>query len=143
LASRSVNKATLIGSLGKDAEIVFTPSGIAKTTFSVATSYRFKKGEEWTEETTWHNIVLWRSENLTNYLQKGTKVYVEGRIANRKYEKDGQTRYISEIVAEQVILLDGKQSDEAPASRPRGGSAGAGPQKISESLGIDESDVPF
>jgi single-strand DNA-binding protein len=146
MASRSINKAILLGSIGKDAETKFTPSGVAKTTFSLATSRRWKDNAsgEWKEETDWHNVTLWKSENLANYLQKGTRVYVEGRISNRSYEdKDGNKKYFTEIVADDVILLGGKQSDEAPVSRPRGGSAGAGPQKISENLGIDDSDVPF
>lgn len=111
MASRSINKAILIGNLGKDAETKFAPSGTAKTTFSIATSRRWKDQAtgDWKEETDWHNIVLWRSENLANYLLKGTQVYVEGRISNRSYDdKDGNKRYISEIVADNVVLLGGR-----------------------------------
>jgi single-strand DNA-binding protein len=117
MASRSVNKVILLGNLGRDAETRFTPSGIAKTTFSVATSRRWKDQQtgDWKEETDWHNIVLWRSENLAQYLTKGKTVYVEGRLQTRNYEdKDGQKKYITEVVADEVILA-GSRGDSAPS----------------------------
>src|SRR6202020_128704 len=79
MASRSVNKVILIGHLGKDAETKFTPSGVSRSNFTLATNRRWKDQQsgEWKEITDWHNVVLWRSENLTNYLQKGKQVYVE------------------------------------------------------------------
>jgi len=85
MASRSVNKVILLGNLGKDSETKFTPGGAAKTTFTVATSRRWKDQQsgEWKDETDWHNIILWKSENLANYLLKGKQVYLEGRIQNR------------------------------------------------------------
>src|ERR1051325_9646633 len=116
MASRSVNKVILVGNLGKDAETKFTPGGIAVTKFSIATSRRWKDQQsgEWKEETDWHNIVLWRSENLSNYLQKGKQVYVEGRLQSRSYEdKEGQKKYITEVVADELILLGGR--GETPA----------------------------
>ena len=81
MSSRSVNKCILIGHLGRDAETKFTPSGAAATRFSVATSRRWKdkQSEEWKEETNWTNVVVWQSEKLAEYLQKGKQVYVEGR----------------------------------------------------------------
>ena len=102
MASRSVNKVILLGNLGKDSETKFTPGGAAKTTFTVATSRRWKDQQsgEWKDETDWHNIILWKSENLANYLLKGKQVYVEGRIQTRSWEdKDGQKRYTTEVVA--------------------------------------------
>ena len=110
MASRSVNKAILLGNLGKDAETKFTPSGTARTSFTVATSRRWKDQQtgDWKEETDWHNVVLWRSENLANYLLKGKQVYVEGRISNRSYEQDGVKKFFTEIVADEVILLGGR-----------------------------------
>jgi single-strand DNA-binding protein len=123
MASRSVNKVILLGNLGRDAETKFTPSGIAKTTFSVATGRRWKDQQtgEWKEETDWHNIVLWRSENLANYLTKGTKVYVEGRLSTRSYDdKDGNKRYITEVVAEDVILAGSRGGGEAQVAEPSG-----------------------
>lgn len=124
MASRSVNKVILLGNLGRDAETKFTPSGIAKTTFSVATSWRAKDPQtgEWKEHTDWHNVVLWRSENLANYLTKGTKVYVEGRLQTRSWDdKDGNKRYMTEVVADDVILAGGR--GDAPSG---GGEMGAG-----------------
>src|SRR6476469_8622430 len=114
MAARSVNKVILVGHLGKDAETKFTPSGVAKTTFSVATSRRWKDNQtgEWKEETDWANIVIWRSENVANYLTKGKQVYVEGRLSTRSYEdKDGQKKWITEVVADEVILLGGRGGD--------------------------------
>src|SRR5262245_4339660 len=111
MASRSVNKVILLGHLGKDAETKFTPSGISKSTFSIATNRRWKDQQsgEWKEETDWHNIVLWRSENLANFLLKGKQVYLEGRLQSRSYEdKDGQKKYITEVVADELILLGGR-----------------------------------
>ena len=93
MASRSVNKVILIGHLGKDAETRFTPAGIAVTSFSVATNRRWKDQQtgEWKEETDWAKVVLWRQENLANYLTKGKQVYVEGRLQTRSYDdKEGK-----------------------------------------------------
>src|ERR1700757_4423430 len=110
MASRSVNKVILIGHLGKDAETKFTPAGAAVTKFSVATNRRWKDQQtgEWKEETGWANFVLWRSENLANYLTKGKQVYVEGRLQTRSYEdKDGKKVYATDVVAGGGVLLSG------------------------------------
>src|SRR5688572_4518182 len=138
MASRSVNKVILVGHLGKDAETKFTPSGIAKTNFSVATSRRWKDQQtgEWKEETDWHNIVLWRSENVANYLTKGKQVYVEGRLTTRSYDdKDGNKKWITEVVAEDVLLLGGRgdsagggEDHGQPVSMPRSAQPAAQPQ---------------
>jgi single-strand DNA-binding protein len=131
MASRSVNKVLLIGNLGKDAETKFSPSGTAKTTFSIATSRRWKDQAtgDWKEETDWHNIVLWRSENLANYLLKGTQIYCEGRLSTRSYDdKDGNKKWITEVVADNVILLGGRgaQSGGAEGSGVSRGGTGGG-----------------
>ena len=125
MASRSVNKVILVGNLGKDAETRFTPQGAARTTFSVATSRRWKDQQtgEWKEETDWHNIVLWRSENVANYLTKGKKVYLEGRLQTRSYDdKDGNKKYSTEVVADDLILLGGRDGEAGG----EGGGAGYG-----------------
>jgi len=158
---RSVNKVIVLGHLGKDAETKFTPSGVAVTKLSVATSRRWKDSQsnEWKEETDWHNVVLWRSENLANYLTKGKQVYVEGRLQTRSYEdRDGAKRYVTEIVADEVILLGGQQgsgSQDQPASgkgknnglvsQPRGRAAAASapPAGDSSSQEITDDDIPF
>ena len=111
MASRSVNKVILLGHLGKDAETKFTPSGVSRSNFTVATNRRWKDQQsgEWKEETDWHNCVLWRSENLSNYLLKGKQVYLEGRLQTRSYEdKDGQKKYFTEVVVDELILLGGR-----------------------------------
>lgn len=164
---RSVNKAILVGNLGRDAETRFTPSGVARTTFSIATSRRWKDQQtgEWKEETDWHNVVLWRSENLATYLTKGKQVYVEGRMQTRTYDdKDGNKRYMTEVVAEDVMLLGGRGeggpgggvpepgghdsvvSMPRTAQRPRPAS---GPPSSGDAggdfgdQGISDDDVPF
>jgi single-strand DNA-binding protein len=157
---RSVNKVIVLGHLGKDADTKFTQSGVAVTKFSVATSRRWKdsQSDEWKEESDWHNIVLWRSENLANYLAKGKQVYVEGRLQTRSYEdRDGAKRYVTEIVADAVILLGGQQggSQDQPASgkgnnnglvsKPRGRAAAVIAPSAGDSSGpgITDDDIPF
>ena len=88
MASRSVNKVILIGNLTKSAETKYTPSGVAVTKFAIATNRRWKDKDssEWKEEVNYTNVVLWQSEKLAEYLQKGKKIYVEGRLQTRSYE---------------------------------------------------------
>lgn len=159
MASRSVNKVILIGHLGRDAETKFTPGGAAVTRFSIATNRRWKDQQsgEWKEETDWSNVVLWRSENLSQYLQKGKQVYVEGRLQTRSYEdKDGKKVWSTEVVAEDVILLGGSggaaggssrdEFSQAPVSAPRGAaSKQSHPPAHSDDYGqgITDDDVPF
>ncbi len=154
MASRSVNKVILIGNLGRDAETRFTANGTARTTFPVATSRRWKDQQtgEWREETDWHNVVLWRQENVAGYLTKGRQVYVEGRLQTRSYEdkKDGKKIYVTEIVADDVILLGGRGAEAATAddfAQPAPSRAAQSPQTPSEEpppeFGITDDDVPF
>ena len=157
MASRSVNKVILIGHLGRDAETKFTPSGAAVTKFSVATNRRWKDQQtgEWKEETDWANVVLWRSENLSNYLVKGKQVYVEGRLQSRSYDdKDGKKQYITEVVADDVILLGGRGDagsggpdfNQQPVSMPRPTQQRPKPAPAAEESfepNITDDDVPF
>jgi single-strand DNA-binding protein len=160
MASRSVNKVILLGHLGKDAETKFTPSGVAKTSFSLATSRRWKDQQsgEWKEITDWHNVVLWRSENVSNYLLKGKQVYVEGRLESRSWEdKEGVKKYITEVVADDVILLGGRGGDapggggdydqQRPVSMPRSAQrqapAPSAPAHDDFGQGVTDDDVPF
>jgi len=110
----SVNKAILIGRLGKDPDLQFIPSGRAVCKFSMATSRKWNQDGEWKERTTWHNIVMWgkMAENASNLLAKGKQVYVEGEIDNRSYtDKDGNKKYTSEVIANnfQVLESQGQQ----------------------------------
>ncbi len=157
MASRSVNKVFLLGHLGKDAETKFTPSGVARSTFTIATNRRWKDQQsgEWKEETDWHNVVLWRSENLANYLLKGKQVWVEGRLQTRSYEdKDGQKRYMTEVVCDDLILLGGRgdsagspgeyaQPVSMPRSAQRPQASAPAPAADDFSQGITDDDVPF
>jgi single-strand DNA-binding protein len=156
MASRSVNKVILIGHLGRDAETKFTPSGAAATRFSVATSRRWKDQQtgDFKEETNWTNVVLWRAENLANYLLKGKQVYVEGRLQTRSYDdKDGKKVYATEVVAEEVLLLGGRPEAEGSSTGGGGGMARGRPAASPASgsmtadddgpMGISDDDVPF
>jgi single-strand DNA-binding protein len=156
MASRSVNKVILIGHLGRDAETKFTPSGVAMTKFSVATNRRWKDQQtgEWKEETDWANVVLWRQENLANYLTKGKQIYVEGRLQTRSWDdKDGKKQYMTEVVADEVILLGGRggeggqeagpQPVSMPRSAPRPQPAASAGDEMGADQGITDDDVPF
>jgi len=161
MASRSVNKVILIGNLGKDAESKFTPNGTSVATFSIATSWRQKDQAtgEWKDQTDWHNIKLWRSENVAPYLTKGTQVYIEGRLQTRSYEKDGKKQYFTEVIAEELILLGGRRGEAAgageysqqPVSMPRSAqrppATASAPAAPAEDPGFDQGitddDVPF
>jgi len=111
----SVNKVILVGNLGKDPELRYTASGVAVATFSLATSERYKdRNGEQQDKTEWHNIVAWRqlAEICGKYLHKGKQVYIEGKIQTRSYDdRDGNKRYITEIVADQMQML-GARGDE-------------------------------
>ena len=153
MASRSVNKVILLGHLGKDAETKFTPSGVARTSFTLATNRRWKDQQsgEWKEETDWHNCIIWRSENVATYLQKGKQVYVEGRLQTRSYEQDGQKKYFTEVVCDDLILLSsrgGEGGGPEPVSMPRSqrpapAAAPAAPAADEFNQGITDDDVPF
>ena len=156
MADRSVNKAILIGNLGRDPELRHTASGKPVATFTVATN------RSWTgpdgssqEETEWHNIVAWDrlAEICQQYLQKGRKVYIEGRIQTRSWEdkQTGQKRYMTEIVANQMIILDAPGGrGEAPreGARRGRGTQEAGRERVPEPEFTEgdyatDDDLPF
>ena len=163
MASRSVNKVVLIGNLGRDAETKFTPTGNACTRFSIATSRSWKdqQSDEWKEETNWTNVVVWRKENLAEYLTKGKQIYIEGRLQTRSYDgQDGKRVYVTEVVAEDVLLLGGRGDEQSSGARTqqtagRRASNGTGngrgnvlPAAVQddealEGMGITDDDVPF
>ncbi|HSU61020.1 MAG TPA: single-stranded DNA-binding protein [Bryobacteraceae bacterium] len=163
MASRSVNKVILIGNLGRDAETKFTPSGAAVTRFAIATtrSWKDQQTNEWKEETNWTNVVVWRQENLANYLTKGKQIYVEGRLQTRSYDdKDGKKVYSTEVIADEVILLGGRGEGNAeqgggrtmaraggggaPARTAAAGPAGGAPADDEfGGMGVTDDDVPF
>ena len=133
----SLNKVILIGNLGRDPETRYLPNGDAVTNISVATTDTWKdKNGEKQEKTEWHRVSLYRrlAEIAGEYLKKGSQVYIEGRIEYREYEKDGQKRYTTDIVASEMKMLGSRQGtgepsdrDAAPAvERPPRSSGGAG-----------------
>ncbi|MBU0699532.1 MAG: single-stranded DNA-binding protein, partial [Proteobacteria bacterium] len=115
-----INKVILVGNLGRDPEVSYTASGVAVAKFSIATSERWtdKESGERKERTEWHRVVAWRrlGEICGEYLSKGRQVYVEGKLQTRSWEKDGVTRYTTEIVASDVQFLGTK--DTAAAVSP-------------------------
>ncbi|MBD3170415.1 MAG: single-stranded DNA-binding protein [candidate division Zixibacteria bacterium] len=137
----SVNLAILIGNLGRDPELRYTPGGQAVTSFSIATTEKWKdKSGELTEKTEWHNIVCWgrNAEIASQYLKKGSPVYLEGRIQNRSYDdKDGNRRYISEVVVRRLQLLSGgARRDDSEAGMPP-------PPGDQDSMAETDDDLPF
>ncbi len=112
-----VNKVILIGNLGKDPVVRHLESGVAVASFSIATTETFKsKDGNKTEHTEWHNIVLWRglAEISEKYLKKGDKVYIEGRLRTRQWDdKDGNKRYTTEILADNMTMLGGKRDSDS------------------------------
>ena len=124
-----VNKVILIGNLGRDPELSHTQKGTPVCRLNVATtrSWFNKDTNARTEETEWHRVSVWgaQAESCNKYLSKGRSIYVEGRLRTSKYEKNGEARYSTEIVAENVQFLSGKeggpQKDEGPAQEPSAG----------------------
>tara|TARA_Y100000385_G_scaffold279483_2_gene329214 strand:- start:1219 stop:1674 length:456 start_codon:yes stop_codon:yes gene_type:complete len=116
-----VNKAILVGNLGKDPEMRYTPNGVAVCSFPMATSDTYKDrttGEKITQ-TEWHNIVIWRgmAETAEKYLRKGSQVFIEGKIKTRSWEdQQGQKRYTTEVVADVMQLLDRPNSNPGTAA---------------------------
>ena len=112
----SVNKVILVGNLGKDPDLRYTPSGAAVATFSIATTERYKDRDgNRQEKTEWHNIVAWRqlAEICGKFLHKGKQVYIEGKIQTRSYDdRDGNKKYITEVVADQMQMLGSKSDDQ-------------------------------
>lgn len=122
--ARSLNKAMLIGNLGRDPELRHTASGVPVATFSLATNWTRTTDDGRTEENTeWHNVVTWRrlAEICDQYLNKGSKVYIEGRIQTRSWDdkNTGQKRYMTEIVADQMIMLDAPGGSRGDFSGPQ------------------------
>ena len=123
--AKSLNKVMLIGNLGKDPEVKYTPSGTPVAKLALATNERFKdKDGQWADRTEWHNIVLWQrlAEIAGEYLKKGSKVYIEGRLQTRSWDdkQTNQKRYMTEVVASDLLLLAVDLWDPALGSLARG-----------------------
>jgi len=139
----SLNKVMLIGNLGKDPEVRYTPSGQAVASFNLATSEKFKnKNGEWEERTEWHRITLWArlAEIAGEYLSKGKTVYIEGRLQTRKWQDNsGNERYTTEIVGEKMQMLSpkGESRRNDVTSEPVAGGGGY------EEPPFQDDDIPF
>jgi single-strand DNA-binding protein len=158
MAARGVNKVILVGNLGNDPEIRYTQGGAAITNISVATSeaWKDKQTGQPQERTEWHRVVFFNrlAEIAGEYLRKGSKVYVEGSLRTRKWQdKEGQDRYSTEIVANEMQMLDtrgsgsggGQMPEDFPQKAPRSGS-GPAPQAADApagDYGSFDDDIPF
>lgn len=136
-----VNKVIIVGRLGKDPEVRYTPSGAAVANFTVATSEEWKDRDtgEKQERTEWHRIVAWRrlGEICGEYLHKGREVYIEGRLQTRSWEdRDGNTRYTTEIVAQNMQML-GSQGKQGKADTPEERFPSEEP------VSVPDDDIPF
>jgi len=152
MAGKSVNKVILIGNLGKDPEVKYTPQGTPVAKLTLATNERYKdKSGEWQDRTEWHNVVLWQrlAEIAGEYLKKGSKVYIEGRLQTRSWEdkQTNQKKYMTEVVANDLVLLGGRPEGGEFA---RGAAAGGNnfDQRVPEaepaaSSPISDEDIPF
>ncbi len=141
----SVNKVILVGNLGRDSELRYTPGGAAVATLNLATTevWNDKSGQR-QEKTEWHRVVLWgkQAESLQEYLTKGKQVYVEGKLQTRTWDdKDGQKKYSTEIKAERITLLGGA-SERQSGSRVEPPMAGVGVAADTPGAITDE-DIPF
>ena len=145
----SVNKVILVGNLGRDAELRYTPSGAAVTKFSLATTevWNDKAGQR-QERTEWHNIDLWgkQAESLSEYLVKGKQVYVEGRLQTDEYtDKEGNKRKSTKVRCDRVVLLGGGRGGGGGglgrAAEEAGGRAASVPEPSAEP--ITDDDIPF
>jgi single-strand DNA-binding protein len=141
--SKDLNKVMLIGRLGQDPEIRYTQSGIAVTTFSVATNFRWKDQEgNWQDRTEWHNLKAWRglAETCSTYLKKGSRVYIEGRLETSSWEDENKKKhYKTEIVIDDMIMLDSKGENS-------GGGTSNASAKATESKTTasgQDDDLPF
>src|SRR5579872_3269041 len=150
----SVNKVILVGNLGRDAELRYTPGGAAVATLNMATTevWNDKAGQR-QEKTEWHRVVLWgkSAESLSEYLTKGKQIYVEGRLQTRKWQdKDGNDKYSTEIRSDRIVLLSGGGGGGGGArqQRPAGAGAHAGGGDHMEPMGepvseLTDDDIPF
>lgn len=147
----SLNRVFLIGHLGADPEIRYTPSQLAICNLRIATNERRQNDAgEWVDHTEWHRVVAFgkTAETCGQYLKKGRQVFVEGRIQTKKYQdQEGKDRYSTEIVASGVRFIGGGKSDGIEMERtPRAAapaSAGGAPAPIGETISFDDDDIPF
>ena len=156
----SVNKVILVGNLGKDPEVRYMTNGdaVANVTIATSDSWKDKATGEKKESTEWHRVVFYRklAEIVSQYLKKGSQVYIEGRIRTRKWQdKEGQERYTTEIEADEMRMLGSRQNAASssggeaeyggsiPSSSASGAAKGAAPGKKTPSFADMDDDIPF
>lgn len=147
----SLNKVILIGNVGKDPEVKYIDQDVPYARFTLATSETYtKKNGEKVESTEWHNIVLWRglAKVAEQYVKKGSKLYIEGKITHRQYEQNGVTKYLTEIVGNNMIMLDSKPYSESKNDvKPNFNNSSNVSNHISETNSFSEpeaeDDLPF
>lgn len=146
----SVNKVILIGNLGKDPEVRHLENGATVANFPLATSesYNDRNTGERKEITDWHDVVVWRglAEVVEKYVRKGTKVYVEGKLKKRSWQdKDGNTRYTTEVVADELTILSRPERENRSDSTNPYDSTGTpdAPSKVDDIMNNDDDDLPF
>ncbi|MCI0450172.1 MAG: single-stranded DNA-binding protein [Chlorobi bacterium] len=139
--AKDLNKVLLIGRLGQDPELKYTQSGVAVANFSLATGMKWKDQEgNWQERTEWHNVKAWRglAETCSNYLKKGSRVYVEGRLETSNWEDENKKKhYKTEVIIDDMIMLDSKSDNTG------GGSNTAKTEKSSTESKASDDDLPF
>lgn len=137
-----MNRVTLIGRLGRDPELRQTTSGKAMCSLNLATSWKPKDGEEQTE---WHRVVVWgrSAENSDKYLRKGSQVAIEGRLQTREWEKDGQRRWTTEVVAERVEFLGSKGVRQGGGGSGARSNAAPQPSRNAPAEDFDDDEIPF
>jgi len=157
--AKSVNKVILIGNLGKDPEVKYTPSGMAVANFTLATNERYKDKEgNWQDKTEWHNLVAFQrtAEIVGEYLKKGRSVYIEGKLQTRSWDdkESGQKKYRTEILVNDVVLLGGREGGESGGGYSRGGQKSSGfdqsgpdydnaPAPAAHPTEVTDEDIPF
>jgi single-strand DNA-binding protein len=126
---KALNRVQLIGNIGKEPEISYLPNGTAVAKLSIATTDSYKnKQEEWQETTEWHKVIVFGTlaQNVEKYLKKGSKVYIEGKLKTRSWEKDGVKHYATDIMGNEMLFLDGKSD-----------------KKVEKKQEDDPNDMPF
>jgi single-strand DNA-binding protein len=154
--AKSVNKVILLGNVGKDPEIRSTPGGTMVANFSLATSDRFQDQQgNWQDRTEWHNLVAFKrtAEIVRDYVKKGSKLYIEGKIQTRTWDdKEGVKHYKTEILVNDLSLLSGREEGSGGYSRPASSSSSAasfdqrppaGQDDVAQSAEISDDDIPF
>ena len=142
-----VNKVILVGRLGKDPEVRHLENGATVANFSIATSetYKDRQTGERREQTEWHNVVLWRglAEVAEKYVKKGDMIYVEGKLRTRSWEKDGITRYTTEVVGDNMTMLGGGGSGNAASQSQDYGQPTQQQPAAAQDMGDATDDLPF